>query len=130
MNFCIGYCQLLNEFYDFLVMNRFYPSDFFIFETMMKLIKWKQQYQTSWKVNYYFVIKHILGEDRLIHFQEQFRIWIGIRKHQDINTAVVCAVVDVHGELADLVAKCGSYFNWIFINRFIIFQWFGVVNLV
>ncbi|KAG7011692.1 putative pentatricopeptide repeat-containing protein [Cucurbita argyrosperma subsp. argyrosperma] len=29
----------------------------------------------------------------------------GIRKHQDISTAVVCAVVDVHGELAAAVAS-------------------------
>lgn len=41
----------------------------------------------------------------IIHFLEQFHILIGIRKHKDIGTAVVCAVVDFHGELAAAVAS-------------------------
>lgn len=41
----------------------------------------------------------------MINFLEQFHILIGIRKHQDISTAVVCAVVDVHGELTAAVAS-------------------------
>lgn len=68
-------------------------------------MKWKQKYQLGRKKIVTWLLNIELIKIVIKHFLKQFHILIGIRKHKDISTAVVCAVVDFHGELAAAVAS-------------------------